>query len=192
MYSPQTRKRLQRGLSLLTAALIVLFCALDRSGRLDWLENRSSDWRAVATLDPAKADRDIVIIDIDNTSFREVTAALDQRWPWTRELWTELVRYIAPGHPKLVLFDILFSGVESERVDARFATTMKAAGNVILPFAFVRGEVETEEMYRVFNMGIGMVVIVSPEEAHALQSVLGEQTCIIGELVSGERKVTLA
>jgi len=72
--------------------LIVLFCALDRSGRLDWLENRSSDWRTVATLDPAKADHDIVIIDIDNTSFREITAALDQRWPWTRELWTELVR----------------------------------------------------------------------------------------------------
>jgi adenylate cyclase len=144
LYSPQTRKRLRRGLSLLTAALIALFCVLAHSGKLDWLENRSSDWRTVATLVPAKADHDIVIIDIDNTSFREITAALDQRWPWTRDLWTELVRYIAPGHPKLILFDILFSGMESERVDARFATTMQATGNVILPFAFVRGEVETE------------------------------------------------
>jgi len=54
-----------------------------------------------------------------------------------------------------------------------------------------RGEVETEEMYRVFNMGIGMVVIVSPAEAHALQSALGEATCVIGELISGERKVWL-
>ena len=59
---------------------VLLFCALERSGKLDWLENRSSDWRALATLNPAKASRDIVIIDIDNPSFREITAALDQRW----------------------------------------------------------------------------------------------------------------
>lgn len=61
----------------------------------------------------------------------------------------------------------------------------------IFQFIQQRGEVETEEMYRVFNMGIGMVVIVSPEEAHALQSALGEETCVIGELINGERKVWL-
>ena len=130
MYSPQTRKRLRRGLSLLTAALIVLFCALDRSGRLDWLENRSSDWRVAATLDPAKADRDIVILDIDNTSFRMLTQELG-RWPWTRQVWTGLVRYLIPGKPKLILFDILFSGSEAgAEVDQRFASAMRAAGNV--------------------------------------------------------------
>jgi adenylate cyclase len=145
LYSPQTRKRLRRGLSLLTAALIVLFCALERSGKLDWLENRSSDWRAVATLNPAKADRDIVIIDIDNTSFRVLTEALGQRWPWTRSLWTALLQYLIPGHPKLILFDILFSGPEPA-ADPGFASAMRAAGNVILPFAFVSvsGEVVTE------------------------------------------------
>jgi len=60
-------------------------------------------------------------------------------------------------------------------------------------FQFIqqRGEVETAEMYQVFNMGIGMVVIISPEEAHALQSALGEESCVIGELVSGEKKVWL-
>src|SRR5207245_249345 len=107
LYSPQTRKRLRRGLSILTAALIALFCVLERGGNLDWLENRSSDLRAVATLNPAKADRDIVIIDIDNPSFRVLTEDLG-RWPWTRQVWTQLLRYITPGRPKLVLFDILF------------------------------------------------------------------------------------
>jgi phosphoribosylformylglycinamidine cyclo-ligase len=61
----------------------------------------------------------------------------------------------------------------------------------VFQFIQQRGEVETEEMYRVFNMGIGMVIIVSPEEAHALQSALGEETCVIGELISGEKKVWL-
>jgi adenylate cyclase len=124
-------------------ALIGLFCALDLTGRLEWLENRSSDWRTVATLDPAKADHDIVFVDIDNASFREITAALDQRWPWTRRLWTEVVNYLAPGRPKLILFDILFSGPEPE-ADPGFAAAMRAAGNVALPFAFTRAEVETE------------------------------------------------
>jgi len=121
----------------------VLFCTLERSGKLDWLENRSSDLRTVATLDPAKADHDIVIIDIDNASFREITAALDQRWPWTRSLWTELVKYLVPGRPKLILFDILFSGPEPA-ADTGFASAMRTAGNVILPFAFTHSEVETE------------------------------------------------
>ena len=50
------------------------FCALEAGAALDWLENRSADWRTTATVDPGRADRDIVIIDIDNPSFREITA----------------------------------------------------------------------------------------------------------------------
>jgi len=94
----------------------------------------------VASLDPAKADHDIVIIDIDNTSFRVLTEDLG-RWPWTRRVWTELVNYIAPGHPKLILFDILFSGSEPG-ADPSFAAALKAAGNVMLPFAFVSAQAE--------------------------------------------------
>ena len=141
MYSPQTRKRLRRGLSLLTASLVLLFCILEGGGSLDWLENRSADWRVKATVNPAKADHDIVVIDIDNTSFRVVTDALGQRWPWTRRLWTGLVRYLSPGHPKLIVFDAMFSGSEVE-ADPGFASAIRAAGNVVLPFAFTSAEVD--------------------------------------------------
>ena len=37
------------------------------------------------------------------------------------------------------------------------------------------GNVETQEMYRTFNCGIGMVVIVAAEDAEAVQSFLAEQ-----------------
>ena len=37
------------------------------------------------------------------------------------------------------------------------------------------GNVETQEMYRTFNCGIGMVVIVAAEDADAVESLLGEQ-----------------
>ena len=54
-----------------------------------------------------------------------------------------------------------------------------------------RGEVAREEMYRVFNMGIGMVVIVDKEKAAELQKAILEETWLVGELVAGEKKVIL-
>ena len=54
-----------------------------------------------------------------------------------------------------------------------------------------RGEVAEEEMYRVFNMGIGMVVIVDSHNVDVLQKAIPEETFIIGELVEGNRKVIL-
>lgn len=53
------------------------------------------------------------------------------------------------------------------------------------------GGVAEDEMYRVFNMGIGMVAVIGPEDVIRVQQALGEETWVIGELVSGERKVTL-
>jgi phosphoribosylformylglycinamidine cyclo-ligase len=54
-----------------------------------------------------------------------------------------------------------------------------------------KGNISTEEMYRVFNMGIGMVAIVDQSIAVDLQSSISEPTFVIGELVDGERKVIL-
>jgi len=53
------------------------------------------------------------------------------------------------------------------------------------------GNISTEEMYRVFNMGIGMVVIVDKSIAADFQSSVSEPTFVIGELVEGEKKVIL-
>jgi phosphoribosylformylglycinamidine cyclo-ligase/phosphoribosylamine--glycine ligase/phosphoribosylformylglycinamidine cyclo-ligase len=54
------------------------------------------------------------------------------------------------------------------------------------------GNIATEEMYRVFNMGIGMVVIVDKSIVANLQSSISEPTFIIGELVEGNHKTILA
>jgi len=54
-----------------------------------------------------------------------------------------------------------------------------------------KGNIPTEEMYRVFNMGIGMVAIVDKSKAADFQSSISERTFVIGELVKGERKVIL-
>ena len=62
----------------------------------------------------------------------------------------------------------------------------------IFPFLQEKGHVEEAEMYRVFNMGIGMVVILAPDAVDAALASLnasGESTYLIGEVVAGEKGV---
>jgi len=54
-----------------------------------------------------------------------------------------------------------------------------------------KGNIATEEMYRVFNMGIGMVVVVDKAKVSEIQQQISEPTYIIGELVKGEKKTRL-
>lgn len=54
-----------------------------------------------------------------------------------------------------------------------------------------KGNIAADEMYRVFNMGIGMVIIADKTKVAEIQSLIPEQTFVIGELVKGEKKVRL-
>ena len=54
-----------------------------------------------------------------------------------------------------------------------------------------KANISTDEMYRVFNMGIGMIAIVDKSQSFDFQTSIAEQTFVIGELVKGERKVIL-
>lgn len=55
------------------------------------------------------------------------------------------------------------------------------------------GDVEEDEMYRAFNMGIGMVFIVGPNNVNSAKNVLKDLTEIyeIGSVLNGENKVVL-
>jgi phosphoribosylformylglycinamidine cyclo-ligase/phosphoribosylamine--glycine ligase/phosphoribosylformylglycinamidine cyclo-ligase len=55
-----------------------------------------------------------------------------------------------------------------------------------------RGGIARDEMYHVFNMGLGMLAIVAPAAAEGFRAALGEDTWLIGELNSGTRGVRLA
>lgn len=56
------------------------------------------------------------------------------------------------------------------------------------------GNVEDREMFRTFNMGVGMMMIVSQTEAEAVLQELkeqGEAAYIIGEIIPGEKNVLI-
>lgn len=67
-----------------------------------------------------------------------------------------------------------------------------------VPFIFNllqdRGSIMTEEMFATFNMGIGFVLVVAPDEREAVMEVLssmGEESSLIGEVQCGKKEVHL-
>jgi phosphoribosylamine--glycine ligase/phosphoribosylaminoimidazole synthetase len=54
-----------------------------------------------------------------------------------------------------------------------------------------KGDIAPEEMYRVFNMGIGMILIVEQSAVAEIQSLIPEETFVVGELAAGTRKTRL-
>lgn len=58
-------------------------------------------------------------------------------------------------------------------------------------FSFLRelGQIDEEEMYAIFNMGIGMILIIDPKDVTVTMEILseqGESPVILGEVIAGE------
>jgi adenylate cyclase len=125
--------------SVAVAAGALLLLAHSRAGV--WLENGTLDARARFAAKPEQADPRIVIIDVDNASLESLQDKLG-RWPWTRRVWTEVVRYVNRGHPKAIAIDAIFSGAESDAVDQEFGAVMRQGGSTVLGFTFVPTQME--------------------------------------------------
>ena len=69
------------------------------------------------------------------------------------------------------------------------ATVHKDKIKTLPIFDFMSKHVEESEMYRTFNMGVGMVLVVSPENVDAV--LADSDGYVIGELKEGERKAVM-
>ena len=60
-------------------------------------------------------------------------------------------------------------------------------------FALIQraGSVSDAEMFHVFNMGLGMLVVVPPEAVAAAQAALPGELAVVGEAVSGDNNVSV-
>ena len=64
-----------------------------------------------------------------------------------------------------------------------------------IPVAYWNGRIAEMEMYRTFNCGIGMCVVVSADDADRAIDVLasaGETARVIGHIREGERTVEIS
>ena len=53
------------------------------------------------------------------------------------------------------------------------------------------GEIDSQEMFHVFNMGLGMLMIVPAVDVPLVQEILGDEVYVVGEMVAGEKTVVI-
>ena len=71
-------------------------------------------------------------------------------------------------------------------VDAEIALGSWPRGPLFELIAELASGVDTHELHRMLNMGIGMVVVCSPDDADEVQASIAEETWVIGALVGSE------
>jgi len=81
-----------------------------------------------------KADRDIVIVDINEASLGSMAKEYG-RWPWPRQVLGEFLEHLEEQHPRAVIFDILFSDpdVYNPDSDTYFAAAVSKTTNTFFP-----------------------------------------------------------
>ena len=129
---------------LLGAGSALLVLLLGATGLLDTAELKAYDWRVRRTADPASVSRDIVLVEINDTSIRDLSQHFG-RWPWPRVVLGVLIDFLARGGAKVIAVDLTIA--EPDRVkghqigavamsgadsDAALVDSVRAAGNVIM------------------------------------------------------------
>jgi adenylate cyclase len=134
--------------AVVAAGTAVLFIAVANTLPMQRAENITFDAR-IRNVDRKHASdpavqaqaQQYVVIDIDNPSYDQLQEVFG-RWPWPRQVWTEVVRWVDRGDPRLIALDIVFSGAQKDPgVDAEFARVMEHSGRVVLAYNMAPGVV---------------------------------------------------
>ncbi len=131
---PRTRRSLL-GLAV-GAGVALILVALRPTAPVQSLELKTLDWRFRTLSDPARADTDIVIVDVDEFSLSELRDSVG-RWPWPRDVWGLVLDYLAAARARVAAFDVSFfePDLRNRGADSAFAEAA-AAGNVVQSVAF--------------------------------------------------------
>jgi adenylate cyclase len=145
----------------LGSAVIVL--ALTSLGGLQRSELMTYDWRMRHSKDPASVAKDIVLVEINDTTLRDLSPAFG-RWPWPRVATASLVDFLSRAPAKVIAIDVGFweeqrnvtfkiggdEGVTwtGEDSDAALVTSVKKAGSVVLLADAVYSGTEGEQATR--------------------------------------------
>lgn len=136
-------RKLSAGLALgAGSALIVI--ALAAAGLLDTVEMKAYDRRMQWAARPETVNRDIVLVEINDTTVRDM-APLFGHWPWPRVALSYVIDYLHRAPAKVVAVDISLperDAVDRYRIDGQYwtgresdtalADSVKASGNVIM------------------------------------------------------------
>ncbi len=134
---------MKRFLTILGLIFILIFIQVLFKPFFNKLEWMTYDLRSKFATDKGpfnknftKADKRIVIVSIDDYSRKQIANHPELNlgaWPWRRNVWGEVLNFIEQGHPKAVLFDIIFNDIaRGYDYDSQFAQELKKYNNVVL------------------------------------------------------------
>jgi adenylate cyclase len=108
-------RKLIAGLGLgALAALIVLGLAAS-ADLLERVELTTYDWRMRLAADPASLHKDIVLVEINDLSIRQLQEGYRMRWPWPRVAFGLAIDFLRRGQAKVVAVDVSFT--EEDQVE---------------------------------------------------------------------------
>ncbi|MGY2297149.1 CHASE2 domain-containing protein [Pseudomonas yamanorum] len=112
--------------------IIIAMILLSSVGLLAYKPDLPADRLIYDTLVPLTSsalDSSILLVTIDDDSI----SALG-RWPWPRDIHTQLLNKLALLSPKSVLYDVIFTEPDLDpRIDARLGEAMARIGTVVVP-----------------------------------------------------------
>jgi adenylate cyclase len=134
------------GLGLGALAAVIVLALAASTDLLDRLELTTYDWRMRLAADPASVNKDIVLVEINDLSIREMQGVFG-RWPWPRLAISFAIDFLRRGPAKVVAVDM--SLPEKDRVetyvwddpndkwsgrqsDRALADSVRKSGNVVM------------------------------------------------------------
>ena len=107
-------RKLLAGLGLGALAAIIVLALAASTDLLDRLELTTYDWRMRLAADPAHVDRNIVLVEVNDLSIREMSGVFG-RWPWPRLAVSFAIDFLRRGPARVVAVDL--SLPEDDRVE---------------------------------------------------------------------------
>ena len=99
-------RKLVAGLALgVSSAAVVL--AIGAGGWLDRAEMATYDWRTKLTADRSPANPEIVLVEINDSSVRDLSFFYG-RWPWPRLAFADLITYLNRAPARVIAVDFTF------------------------------------------------------------------------------------
>jgi adenylate cyclase len=140
-------RKLLAGLGLGALAAVIVLGLAASTDLPDRLELTTYDWRMRLAADPAAVNKDIVLVEINDLSIRELQDGYRMRWPWPRVTFGLVIDFLHRGGARVVAVDLTFterdqvetyvfddpkdkwSGRQSDRA---LADWVRESGNVVM------------------------------------------------------------
>ena len=95
------------------------------------------------------ADKDIVLVAIDEHSIKKISKTLNYHWPWPRQFHGVILDYLKKAGADIVVFDLLFSESEVGRIDIDGSVSEKAYADAMINYRkVILGEALSEDADR--------------------------------------------